>query len=156
MVGRASVMGMGVPELHLATGECARSARAEDGVRAAHEAAGHLGKAAMLGMLRQGTIGGAGVTVAAIHGFYQYPCDACAESKTVRASFPANKECRDLSDPLRVVHTDVAGPYPIKSLGGARYSVTLVDSIGWHDVRTIATKDGTTRAVEKMIIRARA
>jgi hypothetical protein len=98
LIGRASVMGMGVPELHLAKGECARSARRGDAVKEAHEAAGHPGKAAMLGMLRQGTIGGVGVTVDAIHGFYQYPCDACAESKTVRASFPANKESRDLSD----------------------------------------------------------
>lgn len=92
-------MGMRVPELHSAWGEeVACGARAgEEAVRCAHEAAGHPGKHALLAMLRQGQIGGVGVTTRAIESFYLHPCDACAESSSCEPLYPhetATATCR--------------------------------------------------------------
>ena len=34
-------------------------------------------------------------------------------------------------EPLQLVHSDVCGPMPIVSMGGAQYFVTFIDDFSW-------------------------
>lgn len=53
-------------------------------------------------------------------------CEECAETKSVRMSFPKSAE-RRTTRKLQLVHSDVWGPITPVSLGGARYAVIFVD-----------------------------
>lgn len=53
-------------------------------------------------------------------------CEACVKGKQHRQSFPVGKSWR-ARRPLEIVHTDIAGPFDIPSLGGNRYYLTFID-----------------------------
>lgn len=53
-------------------------------------------------------------------------CEACVKGKQHRQSFPVGKSWRT-KRPLEIVHTDIAGPFDIASLGGNRYYLTFID-----------------------------
>ncbi|KAL8087732.1 hypothetical protein AgCh_037766 [Apium graveolens] len=53
-------------------------------------------------------------------------CEACVKGKQHRQSFPVGISWR-ARRPLEIVHTDIAGPFDIPSLGGNRYYLTFVD-----------------------------
>ena len=53
-------------------------------------------------------------------------CEACAEGKSHCAPFKPVREVQSKKR-LELVHSDVAGPMKIESLGGARYFVTFID-----------------------------
>ncbi|XP_021724338.1 uncharacterized protein LOC110691712 [Chenopodium quinoa] len=53
-------------------------------------------------------------------------CETCVFGKQKKVSFTITE--RSLKkEKLELVHTDVWGPYPIKSLGGSHYFVTFID-----------------------------
>lgn len=153
-IGFARIGPTGVPELAVAhVASVSVNIERLNIVRDIHNAVGHPGRDGMLGMLKRGYI--AGVLAHEIDAFYLYPCEHCAIAKTARASFPSRATPRNSENPLSVLHSDVAGPYPVESLGRARYAVTLIDSVGWHDVRSIRAKSDVTEAVSAMLLRAR-
>ena len=53
-------------------------------------------------------------------------CEACIQGKMTKKPFPklGNNEEREI---LELVHSDVCGPMPIKSLAGSMYFVTFID-----------------------------
>ncbi|KAL4308261.1 hypothetical protein GQ457_01G050660 [Hibiscus cannabinus] len=51
-------------------------------------------------------------------------CEACIKGKQHRQSFEVGWRARR---PLEIVHTDIAGPFDIPSLGGNRYYLTFID-----------------------------
>ena len=53
-------------------------------------------------------------------------CEACVKGKQHRQSFPVRKWWRSRR-PLEIVHTDIARPFDISSLGGNRYYLTFID-----------------------------
>ncbi|KAL8135853.1 hypothetical protein AgCh_010456 [Apium graveolens] len=53
-------------------------------------------------------------------------CEACVKGKQHRQSFPVGKSWRARM-PLEIIHTDIAGPFDIPSLGGNRYYLTFID-----------------------------
>ena len=53
-------------------------------------------------------------------------CEACVKGKQHRQSFPVRKWWISRR-PLEIVHTDIAGPFDISSLGGNRYYLTFID-----------------------------
>ncbi|KAL4278554.1 hypothetical protein GQ457_03G001430 [Hibiscus cannabinus] len=53
-------------------------------------------------------------------------CEACIKGKQHRQSFEVGKSWR-ARRPLEIVHTDIAGPFDIPSLGGNRYYITFID-----------------------------
>jgi len=53
-------------------------------------------------------------------------CEDCAETKSVRASFPKSAQRRTTAK-LQLVHTDLWGPITPTSIGGAAYAVIFVD-----------------------------
>ena len=60
-------------------------------------------------------------------------CETCVKEKQHRQSFPVEKLWR-ARRPLEIVHTNIAGPFYIASLGGNRYYLTFIDDFsrkGW-------------------------
>ncbi|KAL4388782.1 hypothetical protein GQ457_09G029540 [Hibiscus cannabinus] len=53
-------------------------------------------------------------------------CEACIKGKQHRQRFEVGKSWR-ARRPLEIVHTDIAGPFDIPSLGGNRYYLTFID-----------------------------
>ncbi|PHT36714.1 hypothetical protein CQW23_24414 [Capsicum baccatum] len=53
-------------------------------------------------------------------------CEACIKGKQHRQSFEVGKS-RRARKPLEIVHSDLAGPFDIPSLGGNRYYLTFID-----------------------------
>lgn len=54
------------------------------------------------------------------------PCVACIEGKQTRAPFPKKSYTR-ATQLLGLVHTDLCGPMPTQSIGGARYFLIFID-----------------------------
>jgi hypothetical protein len=52
-------------------------------------------------------------------------CWACASGKAVRQPFPTSRHIS--TKPLQLLQTDIAGPMPTASAGGAKYFVTFLD-----------------------------
>lgn len=53
-------------------------------------------------------------------------CEHCILGKQIKVSF-SKAGRKSKSEKLELVHTDVWGPAPVKSLGGSRYYVTFID-----------------------------
>ncbi|KAL3694940.1 hypothetical protein R1sor_008591 [Riccia sorocarpa] len=60
-------------------------------------------------------------------------CTGCMAGKQMREPFPDHSETRATSI-LQLLHADLCGPFPVPSMGGARYVFTIVDNFshkGW-------------------------
>ena len=55
-----------------------------------------------------------------------FPCSSCISGKQSRKSIPKVKSTLS-TIPLQLIHLDVARPFRISSLGGARYFLTFID-----------------------------
>eukprot|EP00877_Chromochloris_zofingiensis_P009919 jgi/Chrzof1/5180/Cz15g15040.t1 len=55
----------------------------------------------------------------------QQVCESCLLGKQTRLSFPESDTVRQQS--LELVHMDLCGPLPVKSLGGSQYIATFLD-----------------------------
>ena len=56
--------------------------------------------------------------------FALYLCEHCIYGKHTRSTLgPLDKE---LGSPLHLIHSDLCGPMPVKSLGGASYFLTFL------------------------------
>jgi hypothetical protein len=52
-------------------------------------------------------------------------CKGCALGKNIKKPFPSsNNRSKEILD---LIHSDVCGPMPVKSLGGSLYYVTFID-----------------------------
>ena len=54
-------------------------------------------------------------------------CPSCIQEKQSRAKIPKKRTSRETSAVLELVHTDVRGPFKVKSLRGALYFLIFVD-----------------------------
>ena len=52
-------------------------------------------------------------------------CQGCAEGKHTRGPFPSS--VTKTSDILQLIHSDLYGMLPMKSLGGCSYYMTFID-----------------------------
>nr|KAJ0204837.1 hypothetical protein LSAT_V11C500258600 [Lactuca sativa] len=53
-------------------------------------------------------------------------CSACEQGKQTKSSFKP-KSCSSISVPLHLLHMDLFGPIPVRSLGGNKYTLVIVD-----------------------------
>ncbi|CAI9294267.1 unnamed protein product [Lactuca saligna] len=53
-------------------------------------------------------------------------CSACEQGKQTKSSFKP-KSCSSISVPLYLLHMDLFGPIPVRSLGGNKYTLVVVD-----------------------------
>ena len=69
------------------------------------------------------------------------PCSSCMQGKQSRKSTPKIRTSES-TECLQLVHSDVAGPFRVRSLGGAKYFVTFIDDFSKRTwVYFIASKD---------------
>ena len=54
------------------------------------------------------------------------PCSTCLGGKQTRSSIPKTRTTYS-KKPLELVHTDIAGPFRIPSIGGSSYFLTFTD-----------------------------
>jgi len=114
---------------------------------------GRLEHAAMDAVMRTSAAVG-GMDVAGAHPLRNLGgvCDACVVSKMCRKPFPSSTKTTRAQ--LELVHTDVCGPMPVASLGGARYAVTVLDDhSGAHESVPIASKEEVGEVVRDVIVR---
>jgi len=77
-------------------------------------------------------------------------CEVCTMAKHNRAPFTPKTDVS--MRPMQILHSDVCGPYPITSLGGARYVLTLMDDFtDLSDVVLLKTKDEAKDALIRLI-----
>lgn len=55
----------------------------------------------------------------------QHKCDVCMQAKMPRPPFSDSDS--QATEPLQLVHADVMGPFPVPSLGGAKFAMVMVD-----------------------------
>lgn len=95
------------------------AANASSNVDLWHQRLGHLSIAGM-NRLRKHVCG------VVFQGEAQSKCEACLKGKLTAESFPKASTSR-ATQPLQLIHSDVCGPLPVASWGGARYLVTFTD-----------------------------
>ena len=94
-----------------------------------HERLGHLGFSGLAEIVVNGSAMGIPdeVTLQATKLLLQQNrCDACTKGKASRVPIKKHQHVR-AKRRFELVHTDVMGPFPVNSRGGARYLVTFVD-----------------------------
>ena len=113
-----------------------------------HSRLGHMSRKAMENLSRMGYFPALS--------FSDFPfCEHCLYGKQTRGS--RNVKFDTVRQPLELVHSDVCGPMPSKSLGGAQYFVTFIDDATrrvW--AYAIKTKDETFACFKRFLSRAEA
>jgi len=72
-------------------------------------------------------------------------CTVCLKGKMTVLPFP--KDRSPCTEPLKIVHSDVVGPYRTQAKNGARYFVTFVDDCTrWAEVYFLREKSGVLEA----------
>ena len=96
-------------------------------------------------MIRKGLICGANLSSKELS-IIPPPCDACMKGKATRALFPASTSERAKSV-LDLIHSDLWGPAPVRSLSGTRYVLTLTDDNSrWLWVQFLKSKGEAYKA----------
>jgi len=94
-----------------------------------HERLGHVNQKTLCEMINCGAVNG--IKVADVKNFF---CDACQLGKSHKLPFK-NTSNRTIYRPGEFIHSDVCGPLPEPSIGGARFFLTFVDeSSGYRHV----------------------
>ncbi len=111
-----------------------------------HRRLGHPSVTYMNSLVEAGTI--PGLTKDHVESALQQGCLTCTKGKASSKPFPDSTN--RASAPLELVHSDLAGPMPIKTRGGCRYWITFLDdysrylwTYGLHSKKdaVIITKD---------------
>lgn len=80
----------------------------------------------------------------------EHDCESCIIGKMTRDSFP--KKATPCTHPLEVVVSDLCGPMPTTSLGGARYLMTFIDVFtGFTYVYFLKSKDEAAQKVKNFM-----
>jgi len=84
----------------------------------------------------------------------KYDCEACIQAKQHVASFPKTKEGnREPTKPGELTHTDVWGPYSVRSIHGNLYFITFLDDgTRRPKLRFLKGKDEGRQAVKDYIM----
>ena len=80
----------------------------------------------------------------------QSPCPGCELGKQSRSSFPGSSKRSDRR--LRIVHSDLMGPFQTRSIQGSSYVATFIDDYSRHGVvYYLKTKDQCAAAFKKFL-----
>ena len=102
-----------------------------------HERMGHVHHAGLQQMARKRIVKGLEIRPS---GGDSPACEGCVMGKMPRTAIPKESASR-AEGILDLVHTDIAGPLPVMSKGGARYFVTFIDDMSrWTTAYPIRTK----------------
>eukprot|EP00171_Calliarthron_tuberculosum_P002040 IDg2040t1 len=102
-----------------------------------HERMGHVHAAGILQMARKRVVKGLNISTSKTS---SSPCEGCIMGKMPRTAIPKASQSRSTGI-LDLVHSDVAGPLPVFSKGGARYFVIFIDDMSrWVTVYPMKVK----------------
>lgn len=78
-------------------------------------------------------------------------CDCCMKSKMTRSPFPKKSNSKTES-PLELVHTDICGKMPVKTIGGKEYVLTIIDDYSRYTVGYLLThKSETVQCIKEYV-----
>jgi transposase InsO family protein len=121
-----------------------------------HERLGHLGFAGLIDIVANGSAMGipADVTQAAAQLLLaENKCDGCTKGKSHRVPIRKHHHIK-AKRRLELVHTDVMGPFPVNSRGGARYLVTFVDDYsGYVWVEFLERKSEVFDKIKQFVVK---
>lgn len=116
-----------------------------------HERMGHVHHSGIRQMASKQVVSGLKISG---HTSEDAPCEGCIMGKMPRATIPKTSSCRS-TGLLDLVHTDIAGPLPIPSKGGALYYVTFIDDMSrWVTVYPLRAKSDCFEAFKKFQLSA--
>jgi transposase InsO family protein len=117
-----------------------------------HQRLGHCDMRALTQLVQSKKVTGIKVAPSALRKHCTLPaCKICVMAKHNRSPF--HRKLERPSEILHTVHSDVCGPYPVPSLGGGAYVVTLVDDYsGKADVSIVKSKDVVADELRRMIL----
>lgn len=101
---------------------------------------GHLSYDGLASLMRHDMIVGINVKPLEFSAKSKDACDSCIMSKLHRMPFSTSTQ--STTSPLELIHMDLCGPMPTRSLGGGWYFATILDDYsGLSVVRVLKTKD---------------
>lgn len=106
-----------------------------------HERFGHLNLTDLMNVVRDKVVPAVSFQNAEL----VRECDVCLRSKMTTLPFPKNREpCKEI---LKIVHSDVVGPFRTQNANGARWFVTFIDDCSrWCEVYFLRQKSGVLEA----------
>jgi hypothetical protein len=115
-----------VPD-HVATSMFAKANKTTDPETAYlwHQRLGHQNFDNLNRLVRHNHVKGITLSPTSFYQASKCPCQVCIMSKHNRAPF--QKDLPKPTEPMVMVGSDTCGPYPVESLGGGKYVLTLVD-----------------------------
>lgn len=125
--------------------ECAEAiveSKGQSSVKVWHERLGHLNGRALLKLSRDKVI----PDVLNAKDIEQLKsCEMCIKGKMTALPFAKNRPpCNEV---LKIIHSDLVGPFRTRTLGGAKYFVTFIDdSTRWVEVYFLKEKSGVFEA----------
>jgi hypothetical protein len=99
----------------------------EDQSKLWHDRLGHPGHQALRQLIQGEYVKGLPTGLRPSEGV----CEGCLKGKQARKPFPATAQRRE-EEPLALTHIDLCGPMQVDSLGGAKYTMMLVDDATRH------------------------
>ena len=121
-----------------------------------HQRLGHLGYSGLVDIVVNGSVTGIPEDVtshAAQLLIKMNNCDACTKGKATRVPIRKHRHVR-AKRKFELVHTDVMGPFPVNSRGGARYLVTFVDDFsGYVWVEFLERKSDVFDKVREFVVK---
>ena len=119
-----------------------------------HKRYGHVGMDSLQELLDKQLVNGFTVDTQSP----KYDCEACVQAKQHETSFPkAIKNNREPTSPGELTHTDVWGPYSVRSIHGNLYFITFLDdSTRRPRLRFLKGKDEGGQAVKDYVMYLRA
>lgn len=118
-------------------------------VREWHQKLGHPGETRMHRLVNENMANGIDLKPEHFKGV-RLDCEGCAEGKMPRKPFPTSTP--KTTEKLELVHMDLAGPFPTKSLSGNIYVATYLDDFtGYSAVRFLKYKSQVTETTISVI-----
>ena len=106
---------------HVSRNATVNLAQKKIGMEEWHRRLAHINPEKLRKMFNDGLVKGLKIDGSAELDF----CEACQIGKQPKKPFP--KKASRTKKILEIVHSEVCGPMPVKSLGGRRYFVTFID-----------------------------
>ena len=119
-----------------------------------HKRYGHIGMDSLQQILDKQLVDGFTVDMR----MPKYDCEACVQAKQHIASFPKTTDGNQgLTKPGELTHTDVWGPYSVRSIHGNLYFITFLDDgTRRPKLRFLKGKDAGRQAVKDYVMYLRA
>jgi hypothetical protein len=115
-----------------------------------HQRLGHVNIHGLQQLVAQSRIKGINVPPRHFRKKCSSKCEVCIMAKHNRSAFRSRRN--RATEPLAVLHSDVCGPYPIVSMGGGLYVVTLLDeATGYCGAAILRKKSDAPSQLMKMI-----